>query len=265
MPTKQIESLSASAMAKSRLKSGGRDGFLGHRVLIGSLARRQIDREKCESRILADLINTVVVDVGRRFECRIGKRGHVRMNAPQIAQSPEKEVSSLGLSTAAVAEALEMVLGGLALQATDERLSACEPLGCNFVALQEDRDGERQALLQRSVQALDLVLLGGRERVSALDLPRCEFDEVGGQDVARMLDINGEPQNFLGATAVCLIEIFGAQARQVRAHRVPQPIEVLVEAVQLRSAQPVIATQDVEPSIKRAPPFRFGPITPRRS
>src|ERR1700730_17031574 len=169
MPTKQIESLSASAMAKSRLKSGGRDGFLGHRVLIGSLARRQIDREKCESRILADLINTVVVDVGRRFECRIGKRGHVRMNTPQIAQSPEKEVSSLGLSTAAVGE-----------------------------------------------------------RVSALDLPRCEFDEVGGQDVARMLDINGGPQNFLGATAVCLIEIFGAQAGQVGPHRVPQPIEVLI-------------------------------------
>src|ERR1700730_4399397 len=110
MPTKQIESLSASAMAKSRLKSGGRDGFLGHRVLAGSLARRQIDREKCESQIPANLINTGVVDVGRRFECRIGKRSHVRMNAPQVAQSPEKEVSSLGLSTAAVAEALEMVL-----------------------------------------------------------------------------------------------------------------------------------------------------------
>jgi hypothetical protein len=46
-------------------------------------------------------------------------RGDVGVNPPQIAQSSEKGVSCLGLSLAAVAETLEMILGGLALQATD--------------------------------------------------------------------------------------------------------------------------------------------------
>src|SRR4030088_3256011 len=77
------------------------------------------------------------------------------MNPPQVAQSPEKEISSLGPSTAAVAEALEMILGW----ATDDCLSACEPPGCEPVALlQEDRNGECQALLHCRIRALDIVL-----------------------------------------------------------------------------------------------------------
>jgi hypothetical protein len=76
------------------------------------------------------------------------------MNPPQVAQSPEKEISSLDPSTAAVAEALEMILGW----ATDDCLSACEPPECELVALEEDHYGERQALLHCRIQALDIVL-----------------------------------------------------------------------------------------------------------
>ena len=73
-----------------------------------------------------------------------------------------------------------MFFGGLALQATDQTFSSREPLGRSFFAPQEYRDGKGQALLHHSVDAFDILLFGGRERVPAPNLSHCEFDEVGG-------------------------------------------------------------------------------------
>src|SRR6185437_8763904 len=136
------------------------------------------------------------------FEHRVRDRADMRVDAFQVAQDVEMKRARLDALGAALAQAREMIVGGDALGLAHRHLLLDEPARDLGVARDEDAERELEVIGDAAMEGLELGRALAREFELAPDLLRRQLHQVHLDDVADMLEIDGEGDDLHGAAAV---------------------------------------------------------------
>ena len=127
---------------------------------------------------------------------RVGGGRDVGLDALQVAHDVELHAAGLDGGGVAVTDALEMALGCDALELAELLLLGDEPSAAFRSPPMEDRDGELHVIDQALVHGIDLGQALGGELQPVLDALGPELLEVLVDDVADMLEVDGEAEDL---------------------------------------------------------------------
>ena len=112
----------------------------------------------------------------------------------------------------------KVLAAGAGFELADDFFVAHQPVCSGDVFAQESRDRQVQAVQQGQVQALDMLHLKGREMFATAGPANRQLRQIA-EDVACMLQVDHEHEDFLGAISVIVAQAFLAYVRQIGANR----------------------------------------------
>ncbi len=156
------------------------------------------------------------------------------VDASVVAENALEHVTGLHPGTAIVAQATEALATGIGLQSLQQLLARHQAQRGVQVFAKERADRQVQALLDRRLQRQHAAQLELAAGATAPGPAHRQGQQAVGDEIADVLDVDGEQEDFLGTIGVAVAEAVLAEVCQVGADRRTQLVEGLVLATDFR-------------------------------